>query len=74
MILGLDSGYTVKYSPSPSGTPSAEVVYLTIYPSSHTNTDTISVCVSVSPLLRYKLVKQHLDSLVVEHNVAFIQD
>ena len=48
-VLGLDSGYTVKYthSPSgvpsalPSGTPSGEGVYLTVYPSSCPNMDTV---------------------------------
>ena len=44
-VLGLDSGYTVKYTspPSgvPSGTPSDGGVYLTVYPSSRPNTDTI---------------------------------
>ena len=40
-VLGLDSGYTVKYSPSPSGVPLGEGLYLTVYPSSHPNTDTV---------------------------------
>ena len=48
-VLGLDSGYTVKYTPppsgvpfaSPSGTPSDRGVYLAIYPSSRPNTDTV---------------------------------
>ena len=48
-VLGLNSGYTVKYTPSPSGvpsaspsgTPSGEGVYLTVYLSSRLNTDTI---------------------------------
>ena len=40
-ILGLDSGYTVKYSPSPSGVPSGEGLNLTVYPSSRPNTDTV---------------------------------
>ena len=44
-VLGLDSGYTVKYTPPtlgvPSGTPSGGGVYLTIYPSSRPNTDTV---------------------------------
>ena len=35
-VLGLYSGYTVKYTPLPSG----EGVYLTVYPSSRPNTDT----------------------------------
>ena len=42
-VLGLDSGYKVKYTPSPSGvpsgSPSGEGVYLTVYPSSRPNTD-----------------------------------
>ena len=35
-VLGLDSGYTVKYNPSGKG------LYLTVYPSSGPNTDTIN--------------------------------
>ena len=30
-VLGRDEGYTVKYSPSPEGTPEGEWLYLTIY-------------------------------------------
>ena len=40
-VLGVDSGYTVKYTPPPSGTPSGGGVYFTVYPSSCPNTDTI---------------------------------
>ena len=48
-VLGLDSGYTVKYTPPPSAVPSALPsvtpegggVYLTVYPSSRPNTDTV---------------------------------
>ena len=48
-VLGLDSGYTVKYNPLPSefpwalpsGTPSGKGLYLTVYPSSRPNTDTV---------------------------------
>ena len=48
-VLGLDSGYTVKFTPPPSGvpsgfalgTPSAGGVYLTVYHSSCPNTDTV---------------------------------
>ena len=48
-VLGLNSGYTVKYTPSPagvpsalpSGTPSGQGVYLTVYPLSFPNTDTV---------------------------------
>ena len=43
-VLGLDSGYTVKYTPPPSG----EGVYLTVYPSSRPNrelTENIPNCV-----------------------------
>ena len=36
-VLGLDSGYTVKYTPPPSGGG----VYLTVHPSSRPNTDTV---------------------------------
>ena len=49
-VLGLDSGYTVKYNPFPPRVPSGlalgnsfrQRVYLTVYPSSRPNTDTIS--------------------------------
>ena len=44
-ILGLDLGYTVKLSPSPlenpSENPSGERLYLTVYPLSRPNTDTV---------------------------------
>ena len=44
-VLGLDSGCTVKYNPLPSGvplgTPSGKGLYLTVYPSSRPNTDTV---------------------------------
>ena len=48
-VLGLDSGYTIKYNlylqefprASPSGTPSGKGLYLTVYPSSRPITDTI---------------------------------
>ena len=44
-VLGLDSGYTVKYNPLPSGvpsgTPSCKGLYLIEYPSSCPNTDTV---------------------------------
>ena len=49
-ILGLDSGYTVKYNPLPSGvpsgTPSGKGLYLTVYPSSRPNTDTVHIIVA----------------------------
>ena len=35
-VLGLDSGYTVKYNPLPSG----KGLYLTVYPMYRPNTDT----------------------------------
>ena len=38
-VLGLDSGYTVKYNPLPSG----KGLYLTEYASSRPNTDTLCV-------------------------------
>ena len=49
-VLGLDLGYAVKYTirfqdfprASPLGTPSGEGVYLTAYPSSRPNTDTVN--------------------------------
>ena len=44
-ILGPDLGHTVKYNPLASGvssgTPSGKGLYLTVYPSSRPNTDTI---------------------------------
>ena len=48
-VLGLNSGYTVKYNPLPSGvpsaspwgTPSGKGLYLTVYPLSRPNTDTV---------------------------------
>ena len=48
-ILGLDLEYTFKYTPlpsgnpwaSPSGTSSDKGVYLNVYPSSHSYTDTV---------------------------------
>ena len=46
-VLGLNSGYTFKYNPSPSGvplgTPSGKVVCLTVYPSSCPNMDSESL-------------------------------
>ena len=55
-VLGLDSGYTVKYNPclqefpgaSPSGTPSGKGLYLTVYPSSRPNTDAITKSLNVT--------------------------
>ena len=41
-VLGREEGYTVKYAPSPSGTPEGEGVYLTVYTESSPNTDSIS--------------------------------
>ena len=45
--IGLNLGYTVKYTPLPSGVPSGtpfgEGLYLTVYPSSRPNTDTVSI-------------------------------
>ena len=41
-VLGQEEGYTVKYAPSPSGTPEGEGVYLTVYTESSPNTDSIS--------------------------------
>ena len=31
-VLGLDSGYKVKYNPPPLGVPSGGGLYLTVYP------------------------------------------
>ena len=47
-VLGLDSGYTAKYRPSPLGVSSGEGLYLTMYPSSCPNTDTIFIRPGVS--------------------------
>ena len=49
-VLGLDLGYTVKYSPlpegvplgQPEGSPEGRWVYLTVYPESSPNTESIS--------------------------------
>ena len=49
-VLGREEGYTVKYTPWPEGvpkgkaqgTPEGEGVYLTVYPESSPNTDSIS--------------------------------
>ena len=45
-VLGLGKGYTVKYTRSAEGVPEgeakAEGVYLTLYPESSPNTDSIS--------------------------------
>ena len=41
-VLGREEGYTVKYTPSPEGTPEGKGVYLTVYPESSPNTDSIS--------------------------------
>ena len=44
-VLGRDSGFTVKYDPSPSGvplgTPSGKGLYLIIYPELRPYTDTV---------------------------------
>ena len=40
-VLGLDTGYTVKYSPSLEGTPKGRGLYLTVYPKSSPNTNSI---------------------------------
>ena len=49
-VLGREEGYTVKYTPlskgvpegEAKGTPEGEGVYLTIYPESNLNMDSIS--------------------------------
>ena len=38
-VLGLDLGYTVKYSPLAEGTPEGEGVYFIVYPELSPNTD-----------------------------------
>ena len=60
-VLGLDLGYTVKYTPLPSGalpsgTPLGGGVYLTVYPSSRPNTDTVK--------FRALFLNRHLVSFV----------
>ena len=40
-VLGQDLGYTVKYNPLPSG----KGLYLTVYPSSRPNTDTVCLAI-----------------------------
>ena len=46
-LLGLDSGYTVKYSPLPKGTPSCEGIYLTVFLLSRPYTDTGGVFIEL---------------------------
>ena len=49
-VLGSEEGYTIKYIPSPEGVSKGKVqqtsegkgVYLTVYPESSPNTDSIS--------------------------------
>ena len=48
-VLGIDSGYTVKYNPLPSGTPSGKGLYLTVYPSSRPNMDTVGSRLNQKP-------------------------
>ena len=48
-VLGLDSGYTVKYSPPPSGGG----LYLTVYPESSPNTDTVSSTFLLCTKIKY---------------------
>ena len=60
-VLGLNSGYTVKYNPLPSG----KGLYLTIYLSSCPNTDTVSTWQSEKygpffPSLVHRLKTSHL--------------
>ena len=65
-VLGLDSGYTVKYPlrlqefprALPSGTPSGGGVYFTVYPSSRPNTDTVFF---IGPILHHTAL--HLSAL-----------
>ena len=51
-VLGLDLGYTVKYNPLPSG----KGLYLTVYPSSRPNTDTVSDAVYSSSYSTVKTI------------------
>ena len=41
-VLGQEERYTVKYTPLPEGAPEGEGVYLTVYPESSPNTDSMS--------------------------------
>ena len=43
IVPGVPSGVQEFPRASPSGTPSGGGVYLTVYPSSHPNTDTFSI-------------------------------
>ena len=54
-ILGLDSGYTVKYSTPPLEVPSGGVLYLALYPSSRPYVDTI-----ILKLAKHSQVLGHL--------------
>ena len=40
-VLGRDKGYTVKYIPLSEGVPEGKGLYLTVYPKSFPNTDSI---------------------------------
>ena len=40
-VLGINSGYLVKYSPLPLGVPPSEGLYFTVHPLSFPNTDTV---------------------------------
>ena len=42
-VLGREEGYTVKYSPSPEGTPEGEGLYFTVHPDLSHNTDILNL-------------------------------
>ena len=68
-VLGLNTGYTVKYTPLPSGVPLGlalgnsfrQRVYLTLYPSSCPNTATVL----------YNVVQQHRVQCILFKNTLF---
>ena len=60
-VLELDSGYTLKYRPSPSGVLSAKGLYLIVYPSSCPNTKTV-----------YPEFSHNMDSKTLKKTYIFI--
>ena len=67
-VLGLNSGYTVKYTlclqefprASPSGTPSGKGLYLTVYPSSRPNMDTIFQTDIMKEIKKFSFKNSHV--------------
>ena len=66
-VLGLNSGYTVKYNPLPSG----KGLYLTVYPSSRPNTDTVYfLAYYMFCLLAYTHIQEgNIERVTFEYNI-----